>query len=352
VSPLLQTLAAWLFIIWFLPRIRSANTVTTNTWLFVGLFSLATALQIEAVYDGVDSLVGISHFSWLASYVTGLAAFYSIYKALCVMLNPARPEASLWFYRGLVLVIGTLLILFPAITAEPDFVAPGNLATLLFFVVPYTYAAVISYTLCWMLYRCQNSESPLHLKVRWQLLSVVVFLGAGFFALRVPHLVLLHLHPDFAHSQTSQAVNLLLNYLTITRIGWVLFFIPDRVYQAGCRPLMAIRKLLAWRELDALRIEANTLLARHEVLEVSYSWPAQLRNLDLLLYRTLISILDIKRMLTDTLREECVDGNRSEQAMRLHQVLGTIDDGADFDTLVCAYERAGRQYRRYRPHPD
>lgn len=343
--PLVQTIVAWLLIISFLPRIKSANSVTTNTWLFLLLFSLSTTLQVDSVYNTVNNLLGVNHIGWLISYITGIIALYAIYKALCAIINPSEPRPNKWFYRATVFVSISLVALFPAITDEPigtNAADSGDLWELLFRVIPYSYAAVISFTLSGMFYQCQQRASTLYLRVRWMLLAVSVFLGAMYFAVRLPYFVAVFIHPALAQTSFADTLSQFLDFLALTRVSWIFFFIPNKVYQAVCAPVVFIDKLLALRQLETLRAEVNSLVSRTELLNVEFSWKERWRNLDFLMYRAIISILDAKRKL-NALNDELP---QDDKRMLLERILNAICDERDFDSLTAAYRAAGKQFQK------
>ena len=343
--PLVQTIVAWFLIISFLPRIKRANSVTTNTWLFLILFSLSTTLQVDSVYNIVNNLLGINHIAWPIGYISGIIALYAIYKALCIIINPFEPRPNKWFYRATVFVTISLVALFPAITVQPtgtNAANPDNLWVLLFLVIPYSYATVISFTLSGMFYQCQQKAGALHLRVRWMLLAVSVFLGAMFFAIRLPYFVAVFIHPGLVQTPFAHTLSQLLDFLALTRVSWVFFFIPNKVYQIICIPVVFISKLATLKHLETLRTEANTLLARTELLDMQYSWQEQIRNLDFLIYRAIISILDAKR----TLNILNGDLPHDDKRVRLEQILNTVCDERDFDSLIVAYRAASKQFQK------
>lgn len=341
--PLVQTIVAWFLIISFLPRIKRANSVTTNTWLFLILFSLSTTLQVDSVYNIVNNLLGVNHIAWPIGYISGIIALYAIYKALCIIINPSEPRPNKWFYWATVFATMSLVALFPAITVQPTNAANADsLWALLFLVIPYSYATVISFTLSGMFYQCQQKAGALHLRVRWMLLAVSVFLGAMFFAIRLPYFVAVFIYPGLAQTPFADTLSQLLDFLALARASWVFFFIPNKVYQTVCIPVVFISKLATLKQLETLRTEANSLLARTELLDVQYSWQEQIRNLDFLIYRAIISILDAKRTL-NTLNG---DWPHDDKRVLLEQILNTVSDERDFDSLIAAYRTASKQFQK------
>ncbi len=339
-----QTIVAWLFILWGLPKLKDVNSVTTNTWLFLVLFSLAITLQIQTVDEVVTHWIA-NHVGWLLTYAIGLIALYCIYKAMYLVLKLNKPLLSKQVYAGLVFVLVSMLLLFPIITIQPPGTflkdATDNIWVLLFLFIPHLYASAI----CWILYRmfsqCYQAANDLPMKIRWVALAVSLFFAAVYFGAHLPYFVALFLHPALKYSPAAKTFHQILAPLSAVRIAWVLFFVPNKVYEVICAPLIFLDKLITLRQLERLRIEANTMLSRTELLTLKYSWWEHLRNLDFLIYRAIISILDAKKLLNDP-----DEPFTCSQIRSLKQTLNTVQDDATFDLLVIAYRKASAQYHK------
>lgn len=351
--PLVQSIIACILIALFLPKVKNINQVTTNTWAFLILFSCATALQEGSIYDAFNQLFGINHLSWLVAYVLGITAMYFIYKALIIVSNPLMPNFNKKFYNSLLVVILFLVLIFPFIANSPkgaDETNPYNLWNLLFRVVPYLYATRICWELSKILYQYQNTCIIWHVRLRWLLLFVSVFLGTTYYAIRTPYFVLVFLYPNVALSTLGIALQKVLDFLTLSRIGWAFFFLPTKFYQCVSQPLVFIDKLLALRQLNALQAELNSALPYippAERLTLNYSPYQKIRNLDFLLYKKLISILDTKKALYTLVKQDgALDSTTRNNTMLLYEVLSAISDDRDFDALILSYRQVFGQYRQ------
>lgn len=339
-----QTVIAWLFILWGLPKLKDVNSITANTWLFLVLFSLAITLQVEAVDTAVNIWIA-NHVGWFLTYAIGLIALYCIYRAIYLVLKLDKPLLSKQVYAGLVLVLVSMLLLFPAITIQPPGTflkdATDNIWILLFLFIPHFYASAI----CWILYRmfcqCYQAANDLPMRIRWGALAVSLFFAAVYFGAHIPYFVALFLYPALKYSPMAKTFHQLLAPLSVVRISWVLFFVPNKVYKVICAPFIFWDKLITLKHLERLRVEANTLLSRTELLTLKYSWWESLKNLDFLIYRAIISILDVKKRLNDP-----DEPFTYPQILFLKQTLNMVQDDASFDLLVLAYRKASTQYHK------
>jgi len=344
-----QTVIAGTLIIWFLPKLRHANAATTNTWVFLILFSIATALQVEFIYDATNRFFGVNHIGWLITYIIGAIALYCAYKALHIALDPVVPKADPRLYYFLIFIILILILFFPAITKLPsdiDDIVPTNWPTLLFVVIPYLYGITMTLALSRTLYNCQGTAKVWHLRLRWIILSVSTFFAALYYIVRTPYLILVFLRPDIAHTPAAETLHVLLDSLLLTRASWLFFFVPTRTYEIVCQPLVLVDKLLTLRQLEMLKDELDRLMPQPKRLDIHYSLLEKLRNLDFLLYRTLISLLDAKKALKARLSEGTFTGPEIEtRFLLLHDKLSAIQDDRDFDSLLVAYKEIAKEFR-------
>jgi hypothetical protein len=353
--PILQTGVAWLLVVLFLPKIRRMNRATVNTGLFVVLFSTSITLQIASIYELVSIISGVNHLGWLISYLSGVIALYTVYKALVITQNPVNPQLNQWVYYDLVFVCVVLLLLFPIISNQPvgaNEADPDNLAVLLFRLVPYLYAIAISVTLGKTLYQYQSEANSFPMRLRWLLLSGSVFLGASYFILRTPYFVVVFLHPDIANTIYAQTLHRILGILTVVRVSWLFFFVPRRAYEIACKPLLFIDKLIAFRHLVALQ----ALVAKHfpQVikLDAQPTWAQYLHSLDYLRYRAAISILDSKRRLKEMAQTTGFPEDEQGSQTQLLEALEGIQDDDDFESIVARYSQIGKHYYHHKVTGD
>lgn len=346
--PIIQTGIACLLIIWFLPKLKTTNGATANMWGFLLLFSIATALQVDFIYARINELLRINHVAWLLGYALGAVALYLAYRGLRLVLDPDKPKFDDRLYYFLLFILLSLIVLFPAMVdypADVKEIAPDSLWSLLFIVIPYTYGAVLTFVLARILYQCQNANKALHVRLRWILLSVSVFLGTVYYVIRAPYFIVVFWQPNFLDTPLARLLQIALNFLLLTRVSWVFFFVPTKVYEVVCRPLVLLDKLVTLRQLEALQAELDHLMPQPKRLSVNYSPVEKIQNLDFLLYRTLISLLDGKKFLrtlfTETNSTELID----RRLLLLYERLGAVEDDRDFDTLITAYRQIARGYR-------
>ena len=101
------------------------------------------------------------------------------------------------------------------------------------------------------------------------------------------------------------------------------------------------------RQLSSLKARVDSLAQSSRLLPETHSWPDRLRNPDGHIYRTLIGILDGRRVLIAWCRQweegaTCSCGVDTEAVVRLGCALQSVSDSLDFDGLVDAYCRLER----------
>lgn len=345
---ILEAVLAWAAAVWAIRKIRRANRVTAGTWSFVFLFAIAITAEINIVADGLNQFVGVNHFSWLVTYVSGAIGMYVIVRTLHVTLNiPYRP--SLLDY-GLIFTLISFFLLFPFVTQEPaiaEELLPYTLPLLLFRVVGYCYVGFA----CWVVFKTFNSlqrhDKVLHTRLRWLLLCLVAGMGISFFVIRIVYFTYVYIHPGLADSATVRTLAMITRVLAICCVGWVVFFIPAPILQTLTRPILHLDKLMALRELSVIQSEIATLSPPVVPPDTDRSWRERQRNLDFHLYRGIIAILDGKKTLTNLVeREAGLPEANNLKAQRLYHVLVTVDDNGDFHDLITHYRTIGRQWRK------
>jgi hypothetical protein len=191
-----------------------------------------------------------------------------------------------------------------------------------------------------MFFKYRNNSPLVHLKVRWVLLAIFNLFGALYFIIRLPYTIAVYAQPELATRSIGVGLMALLSVLSFARVSMVFFFIPSIVYRVLCAPFLFIDKVRALRQLEALLARIAALTPHREAAaEVNLSWLERQRNLDFLLYRSVISILDSKRRLNRVFIED-------DAAPKLVQTLNMIHDDQDVGELIAAYRSAAQNFRR------
>lgn len=356
---------------WFLRKTQAINSVTKNTWLFFFLFTVSVTLQVQPIYEYLNAVTGIRHIGWLISYASGSIAPYTLYRALEEMApQPLSRTTGKRLYKLLVGVNIIFLLIFPQISQEPlgaNEAGPYNIWIVCFRLTAWLYVAICYYLVAEKLYHCQQENAPLSVRMRWILLAAVSFMGASYFALRTPYLLARYMNPAITKTAVGHFIQNILDILAHARLGWIFFFIPTKVYEWLLKPFELIGKLWILLELTVLKRQLFDLLTaveNHNPLLpngvttllppshlVSPTPTASLRrfNLDLTLYRTLITIIDAQKMLDDLshwLTPNEAPHEWLTQVQQLQQAIEEIPQAADFDTLLKIYRPVVYHTRR------
>ena len=238
--------------------------------------------------------------------------------------------------------------LFLAILKEPkgiNAVDPYNWPTLLFRLVTYFFAIIICTVLTKTHYRYQRRETVPYIRVRLMVLFGSLLLGTLYFALRAPFFVAVFLNPEITNTSFVQILLRLLDVLSLARLSWFFFFVPNSVYKKIYDIFVFIDKLLTLQQLEALQAQIFHLVPFvTPKLNINYSWWQRLHSLDLLNYRALVCILDGKESLKDYV---ATTPSVSAKQRQLYLVLGTIADDRNYDALVRSYRQISRKYRKW-----
>lgn len=342
-SIFVQTCVAWFLVAWFLPKVKNTTKVTTQTWLFMILFSVATALQAKPIYEATNNWLRVNHMGWLISYLAGNIAFYAMYRALAI-IQPAAPRQQRFFHYATIGLVICLSLIFPPIAREPvgaNEVAPYNIWLLLFRIISYSYSLAVTFALTKMLYALSQQYGELHERVRWLLLAGSTGIATVYFTVRISFLTMTFFFPGVLPVLLVSGIPKILDALGIMRISWLFFFIPVGVYKFACRPLVFLNKLWTLPHLETLQQELAGLFPQLVRLDVTYYQQHYLRHLDFLQHYALVMILDGKRKLAD---EKVLTGDEARR-QTVAAALAPVQDDGDFKSLVTAYRKIGKKHR-------
>lgn len=118
-----------------------------------------------------------------------------------------------------------------------------------------------------------------------------------------------------------------------------------------------VDRILALRDLMVLQ----NIVVKHcplvTPLDTPFTWFGRITNVDFLLYRAIITILDGKKTLatyldalagsvTHTATAQSQAPTDVDDAQMLYDHLAAVRDGSDFEALITAYRQVGRLYRK------
>jgi hypothetical protein len=336
------TLAAvpWLMTIFKLGslRRRRQDRQVLAVWLFFLFSSIALTLHIGSIGLSLDELIGVTNLSWLLNYLAATLSFYflsaSFYTESGVGQNRRMLPVTAVIAGSLVLVYIVGIIHLPENTEHTSHTA----WELLFKELIYVYGGGVSAIVLRLTRQMIDSRDTISVHLRLYTAQVAAFLSILFYVIKFVTTVIGFLAPS------SSMVGLFLGLAQLLQIGsilvWPFFFASNETFLKLARPLLAARKLVAIRDLKKLDSQLSRLfpsdtpdLARRRQVE-------NLGNLDIQLYRLVISILDKKKSLVDQIRgrtpPDSVQWSDQEarEATELHRALETVPNDQDFDNLV------------------
>lgn len=344
------------------------DAVVARSWVFVFLFALSMTFQINAVYLSFDRAVGVPNLAWLINYVLFAGA---IYFAAAACLAAEKAPVPRWLPLLTAATLLTLLFIFPTAIAtlpeEADHTTPQAGLELIFMLTLYGYAAIVGIIPLRTFFRFYRLETTLAARLRTGAFLLGVALAVLFFAASMLTVALHFWRPAFSfQSQTTFLVRALMGSAGLM---WAMGFLPQRAFVTLARPFEFVQKLLALWALRRVQAQLDRLcpsVGRDPLTPWSF-W----RHLDFHLYRSVIGILDGKRMLAAYL-ESAPDGSGAglashqngaaggqtavagwdtatrRKATALHRAIARVDDTQAYPELVQQYKEIGKQWRAAR----
>lgn len=345
------TIAAWIATLVRLNMVlRSGrqNRQVVSTWLFMLFFSLFATLEIDAVYLACDRLAGVNNLSWLLSSLFIVLAVYS----LCAVFCPKLPR---WMPPSL-FVTSTLLVAFfflgPAHDPESfDQVIPSSVPELLFVGVCYGYAGFLMGLIpARALLRAYRNESNLPLRIRTGVIWLAVTLSIAFYVTRFALCLYVFFVPAVPSYFVRGAEDVTSVLVFVAVVLWPLGVASHEFYLLLVRLAMFWRKVVSLQELAWLKGRLERLCP--PLWPDRHAWWDQLRNPDLYVYKTLVAVLDGRRMLACAVQGRAPDvvlrwdGAEEKQATDFHRALQDLPELEDFERLVDTCQRISKRTRR------
>jgi hypothetical protein len=315
--------------------------------LFAFCFALFSTFQIDAVYLAFDGFVGMNNLSWLISYIFLVFALYYA----CAMCWREAPRWAQLVSLGTIALLISLFPFGPGSAAECiDNVIPRSLAEMLYMGVCYVYGIVMPGLIpARAFYRSYRKEEHALVRFRKGVVFAAVVMGITFFVVKLTvssaSFVIPSLRP------LAPAGNRLASFAVLALIVlWPLAYAPlwlDRALNGLAEQFQA---LFTVRDLNPIK----AWLDRYEMPMFPYraSWWDCIRNPMLSRYRLFVSILDGRRVLGSWFRERpadvALDRHAWDDLERLHELLHSVPESADFDEMVNGYRNIGRRLRRTR----
>jgi hypothetical protein len=314
--------------------------------------------MIEDAYLAFDRWVGVPNLAWLITYLVFPLAIYLLTAGCLLVLEQPRPRLmtpSLWVTMVLLCVVYAWGIV--TLPEKPEHTVPETLAEFIFMQTVYVYIAVFCIIPLLTFTRLYRREQMLPAKLRWLVACGTAVVSLWVALMKVTLTALIY------WDVTTLALPILYPLIGIgiglAGVLWPLAFLPNEFYLKATRPIEFLDKVRTLQELKKLQRALNRLCP--SVIGDSPSLWRSLDNLDFHLYRTLISILDAKKMLSGYAQATnglavsplAVPGLRRQHsvvwderdlahARLLHNTLQAVDDEADYPDLLRAYRRVSR----------
>jgi hypothetical protein len=317
------------------------------SWSGIVFFASGLTFQIDAVYQAVDDLTGVSNLSW---FLIDVFLFLALYCGAIFAYAVAETPTPRWMHLVLIVALGVHLAIFlTGITFDPEITwSKHRVKTLHGFAFMETenvYGIVMGTVMAIVFGHLFRGEQHPLTRLRWGLLCAIASLGASIYLFYVLQ-CLAEVSPTLPFLDGAGtlgggarwAVGLL----------WPLAIVPNRVYRIALKPFTFADKLSTLRKLDRARARIGRLKEMVYPDTVTTVQRPTLRDAlvdpDFHIYRTVIAILDAARSIrlcSDHLQEE--HARIAFDTQITSRLLGETDeDQATYENLIERCLEAGR----------
>jgi len=329
--------------------ISKDNGIALHVWLMMVFFSITLTFLIKEFSNFFDAHT-FNNLDRLISYCSILIGMYFGAAALVDAIGNSVDKRTIrWLQYALVLTILTLAlfyIFFISRIPNMEYYVPRSLPEVSFLLVTFSVgAALCVFVVKVNLVYLPFEESPV-MRLRTILIIVSTFSACAFFLTKI-----LTAGGYFWPGLTSQAlINLSTVLLVFSALAHFSALLSNRLYVSL---VMISRNIQGWMTLNDLKylMEQLQQLCPEIALPVTNpSFVNFLLNPEYYLYRAIITIMDGKTMLDDLLLEGALQGEPAlwegemlREAVRVKQVMQSIDPPEDFWKLVSEYRRASNK---------
>lgn len=361
---LAAALAFWLFVLVKFNAVRRRHhendqgPIAVGMWNIAVLLGISLTLHVDEVQVAIGAWTGWNNVAWYVAYLFGVVAFHQIGTLSIRRHDPIRRKTQVLLTGMLVLVLAAVSLLYIEwIRWTPEWPArsPRFWADALFMVLFFGYAGVVSFIPLVTLGNNYRRHHARIMHLRTGLGLVTVLLAMACFWLKVAYALVgywLPGHPLAEH----------INHLALSAMGGsALFFGPVMISHrtfARVTDLLGFgSKLTTLHDLRRLQIHLFQLCP--PVIWNDPSWWEQMRDIDLYLYRTTISIMDSHKLLEGYLNrlernnlsllmietdDEPLIWKEAEirTARHIHRLL-QVPPSADLEEVMLYYRHASRR---------
>lgn len=351
-------LSVWFTLVFLCFKVKKPDQLTHLTMLYLGTYALGMTFEVEAIYLAFDAWVGVPNLSWLIAWI-GITT--STYFITCVFYKVRKTLIPLWLHISLSVCLLIYLMMFLLGISHssewPSHVVPRNAFDFVFMETIFVFGALNFLVIAVNEAHIYLNEKALVGRIRWGI-AIIISIGAAiFFVLRIILTLWSYLYPESSAIVGIYTMALMVQIFSGSLIS--LPFLPTHLLLYFARPLIAVDKLWGLKKLEVVQASLDSFFP--PVVPQQMSWWEVIKNINFYEYRTLISILDSKTMLSAYLeaqefvfleRNQMImfragddlkawDKTTQEKAATLFKALQNVNDNLEFDELVQAYRQLG-----------
>jgi hypothetical protein len=320
--------------------------VALNIWLMILFFSI-TLTFIGNFSDTFDAHT-LNNLSRMISYPSILITiFLATQETLNAIEKPSDKQLLRWLGRALIAINGTLVVIYSLfLWKTPEFVyAPQNIPEALFKFIAFSFGSLLCAVVC----RAYLAYFPLEkspvIRLRVLMIILCAFSACAYFLVKIAQI------GGYSWPWlTSPTVNRLsLAFLVFSSLLYFVAFLSNKLY---VRFMVISRNIRSWNSFQHLRHLIERILDLCPVVALEPSNPPFWRfllNPEYYLYNAIVIILDGKSMLADFLSTGTKPGqvplwedDLLQEAIKVNQVLQTVNPSEDFWEIVGEYSRASQ----------
>lgn len=277
-------------------RHRNSPTVgdtASRIWLITVWLGVSLAFQVEVVQIGWGQVTGINNLGWYTAYLCGSIAFYHLSELARISLGWISYRSAPAFVSVL---IGLSFLYWIWMRPLPEWPmrSPRIWAESIFLFLYFGYATFSgSLGTISIIQSFRDYETP-SLKARSGFAIATAFVALSCFVFKMVYAVAAYFWPDAIFTlRINQAAAIA---MVVAVFGFMILFVPHHFVVRTMKLFQALRNLWTLHELRYL--QNRLLVLCPPIVWEEPSWWEQLRNLDLHLFRRVISIMDSHRMLS------------------------------------------------------
>lgn len=329
------------------------GSVTFYFWSFSFFTAIGITLLVGPIYTAVNTFWSVANLAWLIKYVAFCLAIYYMASGCYLALKQQKPRPMSWSLAiTLTILIGLYIVGISTLPEKAEHTIPETWLEMLFMQTMYVYMLTLCIIPFVTFVRLFRQEEIVATQLRWAVGVTASLLATVVLSLKITLTFLAFTNP------TTGALPVLQPIININFIAAGLLcplaFLPNRFYIAVAQPYLFLGQVKALHDLSWLQKQLDSLCP--PVINTPLDFRTKTQNPDFYLYRSLIAILDAKRMLDSyhLLRNEKTtpisslgnaarkwDEQQWQLAGLLQRELAHVDDEQAYGQLIQAYQQVG-----------